>query len=183
MCLPAISFTEVPPVHQLELVGGRTHHRSNSVCVRSFYDALPNASARVCACAVCVQCHAPHPRIRAHLYPATAAQASSRRSQSVQHPEPPNLGGGRLWGWQSPQHSARGSSPCVSGCARCGFCMAAVASPVSMLSAFACACKVAVGRCGHLLTVGPGGTGLCGQNSLIAFDQRCSKFLLGVLLC
>ena len=69
-------------------------------------------------------------------------------------------------------------SPCVSGCARCGFCMAAVASPVSMLGAFACACKVAVGRCGHLLTVGPAGTGLCGQNSLIAFDQRCSKFLV-----
>ena len=68
MCLPAISFTEVPPVHQLELVGGRTHHRSNSVCVRSFYDAVPNASARVCARAVCVQCHAPHPRIRARLF-------------------------------------------------------------------------------------------------------------------
>ena len=68
MCLPAISFTEAPPVHQLELVGGRTHHRSNSVCVRSFYDALPNAGARVCACAVCVQCRAPHPHIRAHLF-------------------------------------------------------------------------------------------------------------------
>ena len=67
VCLPAVSFTEVPPVHQLELVGGRTHHRSNSVCVRSFYDALPNASARACACVVCAQCHAPHPRIRAHL--------------------------------------------------------------------------------------------------------------------
>jgi hypothetical protein len=48
----------------------------------------------------------------------------------------------------------------------------------SMLSAFACACKMAVGRCGHLLTAGSVDTGLCGQNSLIAFDQRCSKFLV-----
>ena len=180
MCLPAISFTEVPPVHQLELVGGRTHHRSNSVCVRSFTtecQMLVLLCVRVAVCACC-QCRAPHPRTRAHFYPAAAAQASSRWSQSVQHPEPPNLGGGRLWGWQSPQHSARGSSPCVSGCARCGFCMAAVASPVSMLSAFACACKMAVGRCGHLLTAGPASTGLCGRNSLIALDQRCSKFLV-----
>ena len=48
----------------------------------------------------------------------------------------------------------------------------------STLGAFACACKMAVGRCGHLLTAGPVSTGLCGQNLLIAFDQRCSKFLV-----
>ena len=48
----------------------------------------------------------------------------------------------------------------------------------SMLGAFACACKMAVGRCEHLLTAGPAIAGLCGQNLLIAFDQRCSKFLV-----
>ena len=55
---------------------------------------------------------------------------------------------------------------------------------ISTRGAFACARpwpfwgKMAVGRCGHLLTAGPASTGLCGRSSLIALDQRCSKFLV-----
>ena len=99
VCLPAVSFTEVPPVHQLELVGGRTHHRSNSVCVRSFttHCQMP---VLVRVHVLCVPNVTRHTPASGHtFYPATAAQGSPRWSQSVQHPEPPNLGGGRLWGW------------------------------------------------------------------------------------
>ena len=153
-------------------------------CVRAFVSLRRSAKCQcscVCVCCVCVccQCQAPHPRTRAHFYPATAAQASSRWSHGVQHiPRRPTLvagdcGVGRVSSTvlEAPPNVCQGTSDGGSAWQQW---------PVlfSTFGAFACACKMAVGRCEHLLTAGPAITGLCGQNLLIAFDQRCSKFLV-----
>ena len=103
-------------------------------CVRAFvYDAVPNASAPVCACrCVCVlpMSSATPPHQGTLLSRHCSAGLLKVVTRCAAHPEAPNLGGGRLWGWQSLQHSARGSPQCVSGYVRWGLCMAAVASPV-----------------------------------------------------
>ena len=79
VCLPAVSFTEVPPVHQLELVGGRTHHRSNSVCVRSFttHCQMP-VLVRVRVLSVCPMSHATPPHRGTPFFPPS----QHRRPQS-----------------------------------------------------------------------------------------------------
>jgi len=181
VCLPAVSLTEVPTVHQLELVGGQTHHRSNSVCVRSFTtqcQMLVLLCVRVAVCACC-QCRAPHPRTRAHSYPATAAQASSRWSHGVQHiPRRPTLVAGDCGVGRVSSTVLEALPNVCQGTSDGGSAWQQWPVLFSTLGAFACACKMAVGRCGHLLTAKPASTGLCGQDLLIAFDQRCSKFLV-----
>ena len=104
-------------------------------CVRAFVSLRRNAKCQcscvcvlLCACAANVKRHTPAP---GHTFiPPLQHRPPQGVHTCAPHPEAPSLGGGRLWGWQSLQHSAGGSSPCVSRYAQWGLCMAAVASPV-----------------------------------------------------
>ena len=104
-------------------------------CVRAFVSLRRSAKCQcscVCVCCVCVlpmsSATPPHQGTLLSRHCSTGLLKVVTRCAA--HPEAPNLGGGRLWGWQSLQHSARGSPQCVSGYVRWGLCMAVVASPV-----------------------------------------------------